>query len=83
MQSPLPGLSGFCGGDHDYAGKDYEDDDDYASKDEDEDEDDDQNGEENFTVEKSSPADPLLHQVAALHVQVEHSVLSLHLRRSF
>ena len=36
---------------------------------------------QNFTVEKSSPADPLLHQVAALHVQVEHSILSLHLRR--
>ena len=29
-----------------------------------------------------SPADPLLHQVTTLHVQVEHPVLSLHLKIS-
>ena len=35
---------------------------------------------QNCKMEKSSPADPLLHQVATLHVQVEHSILSLHLK---
>ena len=38
------------------------------------------NQNQNCKMEKSSPADPLLHQVAALHVQIEHSILSLHLR---
>ena len=38
-----------------------------------------QNYEKNFNLKKL-PADPLLHQVATLHVKVEHSILSLHLK---